>query len=279
MISRSRPMKIVVVCVNYFCEVPITKMLQTINMSGSYALSVILVDNSHSMPASPSYAQIAENPAVKLLDPGGNLGYLGAFAWAVRTQSLDDAYDIVILANPDLEFSQDFFATLAAADYDESIAIIAPDIVNLPSLSHANPAMARRPNRRLMWLRKVVHSNKQVYRAYDLVHRLKKRLRVRTSAPQVDQARIYAPHGALMLFRAEYFEAGGSLDYFSFLFGEEIFVAEEARRIGKSVLFDPNLQARHHEHVATGVLGTSKLSEFSHKSLARIYDKYFKHEH
>ena len=276
--SRSRLMKIAVVCVNYFCEGTIATMLRTINMSGDYALSITLVDNSQSMSASPSFAQIAGTPAVTLLDPGGNLGYLGAFAWAVRTQSLHSTHDMVILANPDLEFSQDFFATLAATDYDEDIAIIAPDIVNLPSLSRANPAMTRRPTRRRMGLRKVVHSNKQVYAAYDLLHRLKKRLRAQTSAPQVEPARIYAPHGALMLFRAGYFEAGGSLDYFSFLFGEELFVAEEARRIGKSVLFDPNLHARHHEHVATGVLGTSNLSKFSHESLARIYDEYFRHD-
>lgn len=41
---------------------------------------------------------------------------------------------------------------------------------------------------------------------------------------------IYAPFGAFIVFHRQYFESGGHLSYGSFLFGEEIFITETARR-------------------------------------------------
>lgn len=267
--------KVAFVCVNYYCESAIAEMLRTVAVPPDVELCVTVVDNSQSLRSDETFASIQNEIGASVIDPGRNLGYLGAFAFAVHRESLADNHDMVILANPDLELSDDFFAILCAKEYDDDIVVIAPDIVNLPSGSPANPAMIQRPSRRRMWLRKLVHANEFIYSVYDLLHRLKKHLR-RRRPPLPRSERIYAPHGAMMIFLRSYFEAGGSLDYFGFLFGEEIFVAEEARRINKTIFFDPYLQARHREHVSTGVLGRSNLSKYAHQSLKQIYDRYFR---
>lgn len=274
-----KPVEIAFVCVNYYCEDTIATLLETIAPGPGYMISITLVDNSGSMAASEAFSKITAAHEVDLLEPGRNLGYLGAFAWAVESRSLHLRNQFVILANPDLEISGTFFATLASTRYPDDIAVIAPSILNLPSHSQANPAMSARPSRRKMWVRKTVHANPYIFSLYDLLHRFKKRLRRRTESPRSVPMAIYAPHGALMIFRARYFEAGGSLEYFGFLFGEEIFIAEECRRIGKTILFDPRLHARHFEHVATSALGSSRLSSFAHESLSGIYDTYFAARH
>lgn len=74
-----------------------------------------------------------------------------------------------------------------------------------------------------------------------------------TSSEQPNQPdEIYAPHGSLLLLSPAYLSAGGAVDQPVWLFGEEFTVAEECRRLGLVVCYDPSLVAEHREHVSTG---------------------------
>ena len=52
-----------------------------------------------------------------------------------------------------------------------------------------------------------------------------------------------------MLFASSYFDKGGTLNYPSFLFGEELFVAEQARQLNLTTVFEPSLKIEHQQHV------------------------------
>jgi GT2 family glycosyltransferase len=86
--------------------------------------------------------------------------------------------------------------------------------------------------------------------------------------------KIYAPQGAFIAFHRSYFERGGTLDHGAFLFGEEIFVAETARRLGMTVMYDPALVIEHTERsTAAGLFNrnTSRYRKQASRYLAKTF--------
>src|SRR5262249_2176510 len=87
---------------------------------------------------------------------------------------------------------------------------------------------------------------------------------------------IYAPHGSFIAFRRTYFERGGSLNHPVFLFGEEIFVAETARRLGLTISYDRRLEVIHREHKSTGYFPSPRISAYSSQAATYCADQYFR---
>ncbi len=86
-----------------------------------------------------------------------------------------------------------------------------------------------------------------------------------------------AGHGAFVVLSHHYFEAGGSLDYKSFLLGEEIFLAECCRDLGLSVLYDDSLTVIHQEHASIDLLKSPR-PRWEGESSALHYTRYFARE-
>ncbi|MGC8979631.1 glycosyltransferase family 2 protein, partial [Caldisericum sp.] len=87
---------------------------------------------------------------------------------------------------------------------------------------------------------------------------------------------IYAPFGACIIFHRNYFEAGGTLNTECFLFGEEIFVAETARKLNLRILYDPELKVIHHEHSSISILKSKQKAFYAYQSIKYYIDKFFK---
>ena len=64
--------------------------------------------------------------------------------------------------------------------------------------------------------------------------------------------KIYAPHGAFMIFSKHYFTRGGWIDDNFNLYGEEITTAEIASNNNLEIHFLPELEVSHVEHSSTG---------------------------
>jgi len=86
--------------------------------------------------------------------------------------------------------------------------------------------------------------------------------------------KIYAPHGSFIALHRSYFERGGSLEYGAFLFGEEIFIAETARRLGLTVLYEPSVRIEHTERSTAAGLWNRDASRFR-KQASRYLAKTF----
>ena len=86
---------------------------------------------------------------------------------------------------------------------------------------------------------------------------------------------IYAPHGSCIIFNENYFKMGGNLNHISFLFGEEIFVAESAKKSGLKVQYEPQLRVSDYEHASTGFFYSRKIAGFMKQSTIDILATYY----
>jgi hypothetical protein len=109
----------------------------------------------------------------------------------------------------------------------------------------------------IKWAQQTVPT-RSVWGAASRVKSVFKRLTNRPRGTDADSRsrarlrRIYAPHGSFIVFSREYFDRGGTLAHVPFLYGEEIMVAETARRLNLAVVYDPGFQIKHVEHSTTG---------------------------
>jgi GT2 family glycosyltransferase len=86
---------------------------------------------------------------------------------------------------------------------------------------------------------------------------------------------IYAAHGAFLIFSRAYFEGGGYIDDGFFLYAEEFAVAEICRRLGLSVVHDPELRVIHSAHQSSGRMCTRTSFEQGKQGLDYALRTYF----
>jgi GT2 family glycosyltransferase len=222
-------------------------------------LSVAIADNSADWPAAIRLPECAH-----LYRPGENRGYLPGCAFAHDRWTADSgrAPDWVAVANTDLVFDPGFFPALLSLPLDESVGVVAPN-VRLPDGTPQNPFLRRRPRRLRIYAYTLIYRSMALTAGLQWMHRVKggwKRRSLRSlPAPQnaPDSAHceeIYAAHGSVFFLRDTFFSLGGSLRYPGFMYGEELYIAEQARRLGLRTVWIPSAKVEHAAHAATGVV-------------------------
>ncbi len=286
---------IVVLCVNYHCEeetVRFVKHLATLPGSGDF--HVVVVDNEApcgDLGGKDPFADLRHlELKVDLVSSKENLGYFGGarLGWQHFQSRAADVPDWVIVSNTDIEIIGSMQGLKEAKEIDRDLLVVAPQIVSLKSGSDQNPFMNERPSPTKMNLYRLIFGSYPTSLIYNLAHEGKSWVRslrspsIRGSgAGRTLAARaIYAPHGAFLAFHSDYFLRGGTLDYGSFLFYEEIFVAEEVRRLGGKVLYLPSIVVHHREHVTTKafaqLIPSRRLLKAQAESAAYCYNHYFR---
>jgi GT2 family glycosyltransferase len=259
-------------------------IMNMLNKHKASNLSLIVVDNSSSSLLSQTMKAVAQDHEnFSLLCPEHNLGYYGAATLALETHcSRRSIPDWTIVSNVDLTVREDdFFSSLIEYGEQHDFDIIAPSITSELSGQDQNPFMMDRPSSFRMHFYKRVFKFYPLHAAYSVLSlsllKLKKPVRP-ARAPSSTATRplaIYAPHGSFIAFRRSYFERGGTLNHPVFLFGEEIFVAETARRLGLTVGYDSRLEVIHREHKSTGWFPSPRISAYSSQAAAYCADHYF----
>jgi len=254
-----------------------TALEQTLNSS----LRLVVVENSPSSDEGGVPESARNNPQVKALATGKNLGYFGGAAAALADHLKSHSMpEWVVVSNPDVYFSdREVLHRLCDSHLGNEPAVIAPSIRTVNTSVEQNPYMRVRPSRFRMHLYRWLFSSYPVdvvyeslswvkHRALELVS--KKRPTEVASSPE----KIYAPHGSFIALHRSYFERGGSLEYGAFLFGEEIFIAETARRLGLTVLYEPSVRIEHTERSTAAGLWNRDASRFR-KQASRYLAKTF----
>lgn len=289
-IPNNNVQSILVLCVNYHNEKDTHDFVRCLlELESSELLHIIVVDNSERNYIESCLSSLVElDPRVIVLNPKTNLGYFGGAAWGLR-QYLGSAPlpEWIIVSNTDILFPHsDFFSKLFEFYPGGNSTVIAPAIYSTLSETNQNPYMVQRPSKsRMIFYNRLFH-NYSIYSAYQLLGLLRKKLRVFTRSSRAlsgnknndsknSPVPIYAPHGSFILFHRNYFESGGSLDHGAFLFGEEIFVAETARRLGISIVYDPRLEVTHYEHATTGLIKNRKMVQFEREASSYCINNFF----
>ena len=272
--------RILLIVVDYYSAAQTRALIESaLSAATGVELLIRVVDNAEEPTGSPSsfYSQV-DRSDIQVLRPRCNLGYFGAARWVLeQEQDNMPPADWVIISNPDIRFLQvDFFASLASRHANTYPGCVAPRIRSMLNGHEENPFLLRRPSRLRMAVYRFLFATYPgllLYQALVFPLRMvhgRKRPRLPASGA------IYAAHGSCTILGRAYFEHSGDLRHHSFLYGEEIFLAESCRRLGLQVLFDPELELIHLGHATTGILKTPRLARWEGEAARRNFEAYFR---
>jgi GT2 family glycosyltransferase len=254
-------------------------------LASSEKIFSIVVDNSeYAVEAESLRMKLEPFPRCVLLVSNRNLGYFGAANYAFDWLNvLEGDPDWFVVSNPDIKIeAPDLLASLdgLVEGAGKAPAVVAPAIISTRTARDENPYMLNRPSRARMRALAWLYSSYCLTFCYQALSAVKKRLLLNlggrptlTNAPTVKS--IYAPHGAFVIFHKSFFVDQGGLDYPGFLFGEEIWVAEQCRRLGLVVLYAPTIWVTHSGHETTGIIKNPALVSFEAKSMKLLLSRYF----
>ncbi len=267
--------RVVVVLANYFKESELIAFVRSqLLTQKEIELKVIVVDNG-SNNRSLLEKFTAEHTAIVMLKPSANRGYIGAAADGFdycKTNKIE--FDYFVLMNFDLMLNDSLlFKYLSGKTKECNIAISAPQVIDKNSGFKMNPIYSERLSQSHLDRLIRVTSSWPVYLAYQMLHKLK-RTTGRKSVPHI-QSKCYALHGSFLGFSPSFFENGGHLNYGSFLYGEEIFIAEQCRKLNLSLKLIPELQIVHDEHSTTGKWKNKAHMLYLHQSLTYLNSTYY----
>ena len=260
---------VVTLCVNYHNEEETCSFVASmLAQHGDIPQHIVVVDNTAAPDHHGLLSEISDE-RVLVLRSGHNLGYLRGAAWGLSEyRKRFGQSHWVIVCNTDITINDPFFLSKLVSLYSgDSAAVIAPSVVSNVSRQDSNPFMRFRPSRARMHFYQFMFRHYPISSAYHAAALLKARLSKvyldalpwsgragnstnRNVITNFQPERIYAPHGAFMIFSRTYFELGGTLEHGAFLCGEEMFVAETARRLQLPVIYDPRLAVLHLEHAS-----------------------------
>lgn len=241
--------------------------LRALRVPAGWTVDVVVADNSGDAP---------DGIGAPIVRDGTNRGYLGGAAMAFDhwKASHGQAPGWFVIINPDAAPGANALEALAATAMTGDVAMVAPGVM-LGGVTPQNPFLSKRPSRARMWSYTVAFRSALLTRVMDVLLDLKRR-RARQSTPSRDPRPIYAPHGSIVFVRAAFFERGGTLAYRGFMFGEEIHLAEQARRLGMTVLFLPSVEVIHDGGSTTGRVDSVSRREWHRASADILWEDYFR---
>ena len=210
---------------------------------------------------------------------GGNVGYLGGAhrvfeAWSAR----HGPPSWLVVSNTDVTFDPGALRELGEAREGE---VLAPDVV-LPDGRPQNPFLERRYSALraygYVWLTRFGWAFGLLARSAPLRRRIRRWFPRRSATdhtgPRTPRT-IYAAHGSCIVLPRRFFERGGTLAFPTFMYGEEIHVAEQARRVGCPIRFTPELRVHHAEHSVTGSVPDDRRRTWMHESARDAWLRYY----
>ena len=215
-----------------------------------------------------------------------NPGYLPA---ALKTVYSEDyaSYDYIIISNVDVTLDETFFTALRDLKPDPDTVWIAPFIWSPSEHRDVNPKIQERYTKNRLRLLRLFFRFPLVWYSYSKsVYRLRKGNQGDNSATDTSltshhsplTSNIYAGHGSFMIFRPAIFQQEPPLHYPAFLFCEEIFMAEMARRIGKKTAHCPSVKVWDCEHASTGLMGLWRYCKYNHDALSYIIKHFYEQD-
>lgn len=270
-------MKILLVCVNYNSYHHLLAYARSLAIAHEGAEGVdfklVVVDNS---TMSTDHAVLDEIGSIIddfVYFKSNNIGYFPAAAFAVDS-ILEDvkSFDYVAVSNVDLEVTQDFFVYLSQYSVNENDGILAPSLISRYRRSDLNPKIITRPTYNKLKRNQKIFRIPFLFWLYCKISDLKFRF---SNPCSLDSRLIYAPHGSFIIFTQRFFCLGGNLRYPRFLFGEEIYVAEECASRNLSVRYLPKLVIHDLDHGSTSLKSVKFISSEHVKSLNYLLVKYF----
>lgn len=269
--------KILFLLVNYFNEKEVcTFVNEQLQPNANEFIDIVIADNGSKEIALLS--ELANNCTnVSLVKSENNLGYFGAANLGLTNylNKHKEYPDAVIVCNTDITLQVNFFETLQQKLNVQNFDVLGPSIHSSLLNYYQNPYIINRISKGKLKFLHLVSSSYILYSLFTVYHLLKTKLMGRQNSKPSLVANPYAVHGSFMIFNKTFFEKGGTINYPSVLFGEELFIAEQVKKLNLNMVYEPTLQVEHNEHATTGVFKARKTVAYLHQSYTYILKTYF----
>ena len=220
-------------------------------------VQLVIVDSASTNATKEELEALLHNSSLhtQIIYSDQNTYYWGGVALAIKHLKLEFSMGPkwLIACNNDILFTQqDFLKQLIALDPDK-YPVIGPTIYSSITGKNLNPAMAKPINIIGKFYYSILFLNPKTARLIHIIRKMTQKLFYsvfKRSTPT--SGKIYAPHGAFMIFSKHYFTRGGWIDDNFKLYGEEITTAEIASNNNLEIHFLPELEVSHVEHSSTG---------------------------
>lgn len=228
-------------------------------------VNIYVVDNG-SNNESVTELQKVNYLKFKLIAVENNLGFANGMNLGIE-KAREDECNYVCLVNSDIEIpitEIDFLEKITNTYHqDNKIAVIAPSITDLDGLEQ-NPMLVRDLTKyeilkkKLFYLTGFYHIYYflRVYLFYSIVNyfsekrHIAHRAKVKKRAMKESQY-IYIPHGSFIILTPTYFNCWNSLDKNTFIYCEEIILAEHVKQNNLKIWFENTLKVTHKESKST----------------------------
>jgi len=263
--------------VNYFNEEEVCSFIdEQLKPIENNFIDIIITDNGSRTSLLNEIESKYSN--VSLVKSGSNLGYFGAANLGLTNYlNRNKEYpQVVIICNTDIKLADNFFTVLHNKLSDTDFDILGPSIHSSFLKYYQNPYITNRIKKSKISFLHFVSSDYFLYSLFTIYHLVKTKLLGRANAKQNEAMKPYAVHGSFMLFNRAFFQKGGTINYPCVLFGEELFVAEQALKLNLNTLYEPALQVEHNEHATTGTFKSKEAVAYLHQSYTFLLNIYFK---
>ena len=249
---------ILVITVNYKNTIITENFINSLeNLDTSDKVELIVVDSASTRKTKENLQSLLRRSTLKtqLIDSRSNTFYWGGVALALKTLDINYANgpSWIIACNNDILFSQpEFISKLIKLD-STKYHVIAPSILSTKTGENLNPCMTKPSNIIDKLYYSIIFLNPITGKLIHTIRKMTQKLfynMFKKSLPK--SGKIYAPHGAFMIFSKHYFTKGGWIDDSCKLYGEEITIAEIAKRNKIPIFFMPELEVLHVAHSSTG---------------------------
>lgn len=259
--------KLLFVCINYNNEEEVKKYLENIKKTIKNPKEIIVVNNS--LTKNLDKILNIEGLIINIFTPYNNLGYLNGLFYGINEyKKSKELPQWIILSNSDIEIKNFEFKD---KNYSSDIYCIAPEIFSVFNRNYQNPFYKFRLQKKKIKRIIMVKRFFLLDIIYEKLSQIKNKI---SSLNCTNSSYIYAPHGSFFLLRKDFFLIKEQ-KYFNLLYGEELFIAEELRKLNKKVYFDKKLKINHLEHSTTGLIKRKTKNKILIESLYQILKKYY----
>jgi GT2 family glycosyltransferase len=242
-------------------------------------VKIIIVDNSDKKNGLIELKTLVDKyENVTLIASQINRGYFGGARYA-----LDDGIypfykkvNYLIVSNVDF-YIKDllFYEKLISYSPDKRYGLIAPDIISIKNGCKHNPKIQQKPIKKKFQILNLIFSSVIFTNIYMMITRANRYIKIKYRKNDTKAGYMYACHGSFMIFTSNYFKKGGNLDFDSFLFGEEVFVAETCKQLNLKIGMHDELAVYDIGSVSTGKIRGREMVGYMKKANQHILDLYY----
>lgn len=214
---------------------------------------LLVVDNSFSKEECKKLERKYSSENVKFMYPEKNLGYMraGDFAYDYIKGKIE--FDFFILSNNDISIEDDefFYKLDNYKNIDQDIMLLSPSVID--GQRNVNPYMKYRKSAKYMTFWSFILSSYITAWSFNKLISIKKLIHFKKHATKENyNNNVYGTHGSVFILNKSFFNRGGTLGDLPFLYGEEIYIAEQILSLNGRCIYVDDLKFSHNSSSTLG---------------------------